>query len=183
MARAVLHLTAVFDETATSLEDTLVKDGDNVIGVQELASHLASLMAKGGRVIARIDSSDSVAAGDRATATITITHGNVGTDGVTIGGVSFTEGTDWDAGADAGEDADNLAAAINADATIGKLVEAVSDGTDTVTLTYWGYGRDGELVELSTDDGTAYSLSASALALASNTDTAVSDGVEYRVGL
>ena len=183
MARGLVHITVLNDQTARSCADDLLKPGDNQLGPAALVAFLGGLAVRGGRVRVRVDSSDSVDPADRATADITIVHANIATDTVTIGGVDLVEGTDFQDGADEIEAAANLAAAINDHALLGKVIEAVSDGVDTVTLTWWGYGRDGELITLSTDDATGFVLSAATLELASNTDTALEDAIEYRVGL
>ena len=98
----------------------------------------------------------------KASMTITISHADVGTDGVTIGGVSFTEGTDWDAGADAAADATALAAAINASSDLEGIVDA-SAASGVVTLTATTPGRWGNLITVTTDDATAYTLSSATL--------------------
>lgn len=106
-----------------------------------------------------------------ATATATITHANL-TDGDTIvvGGVTFTAkaagatGNQFNIGADATADAAALVVAFNASATnnIAQFVTA-SSALGVVTFTARLPGAIGNLITLTTNDATAFTLSAAVL--------------------
>ena len=92
-----------------------------------------------------------------------------GTDDVTIAGVTFSvvaspdsSGEEIDGGTTDLEFATNLAAAINAHATLSKIVFAVSDGVDTVTVYSIYPGPVGDLILL-TETGNGFTLGAANL--------------------
>jgi hypothetical protein len=106
----------------------------------------------------------------RASGTITITHAQLdANDTVTICGITITAkasgatGAQFNIGANATADAAALAACINALATLNIYVSATS-ALGVVTVTANQAGVVGNLFAMATSDGTAYGLSAAALA-------------------
>lgn len=101
-----------------------------------------------------------------ATASVAITHANVTNgDTVTIANVVITAATSgngtssWTIGADATADATAMAACINANTTLSKIVSA-SAASGTVTLTVLQKGVIGNGLGLATSDATAFTLTA-----------------------
>lgn len=99
-----------------------------------------------------------------ASGSVAITHANVtNSDTVTIGGVVITAATSgngtssWTIGADATADAVAMAACINANTTLNKVVTA-SAATGTVTITCNQKGLVGNFIVMSTSDATAFAL-------------------------
>lgn len=109
---------------------------------------------------------------ERTTAAIAITHANLDAgDTVTIGTIAFeavasgATGNQFNIGADADEDGENLATAINASDDLAGLVTA-ANASGTVTLTYQIDARAAEaLCRLATSDATAYGLTQPATTL------------------
>jgi len=81
---------------------------------------------------------------------------------VTIADVDLVAGTDFEIGADEDETAENLADAINANATLSALVEAVAV-TDTVTLTAVATGTGGNSITTVTSESAGISVEGAAL--------------------
>lgn len=113
---------------------------------------IANTLVKGNtRVAVKVEAT-------QATATVTINSNTFdATDAVIVNGVTFTEGTEWSAGASIGDSCDNLAAAINASNNIGVsgIVSASSDSVSVVTLTASKPGTGGNSLTLAeTDPGT-----------------------------
>lgn len=105
----------------------------------------------------------------RATGTITLTFASIANnDTVTIAGTVLTCVTGTPAGpqfkkvTDGPTTAANLAALINSNATLSKLVFATSSGS-VVTLTCLASGTIGNLVTQATSNGTGFVLSAATL--------------------
>jgi phage tail sheath gpL-like len=101
-----------------------------------------------------------------ASAAVAITHANVTNgDTVTIGNVVITAATSgngttsWTIGADATADATAMAACINANTTLNKIVSA-SAASGTVTITSLVKGVIGNALALVTSDATAFGLTA-----------------------
>jgi phage tail sheath gpL-like len=123
----------------------------------------------------------------RTTATITITHANLtAADTVTIGAAVYTAvasgatGNQFNIGADATADANNLAAAINASPDLAGLVTA-SAASGVVTLTFLGDARSALHARLATSDATAFIVTQPVNAMAM---TSVSGGVfAHNLGL
>lgn len=88
-------------------------------------------------------------AAPKATGTVTILDNTaIAGDAVTVGTDTFTEGTDWDAGANAAASAVALAAAINATSTVA-TAQAVGD---TVVITAVTAGEDGNDIVFTVTD-------------------------------
>lgn len=172
MATGITYLTIVHgDEAPATVDDMLMEPADHKrVGIQKLLNFLGGVAGgvKNAKITARVESGTNVT---KASATITCTQANAETDTVTIGGVDLVEGTDFEDGADDGECATNLAAAINADASLAGLVSATV-ASNVVTVEATVPGRIGNLITLSTDDATAFSLSGSALSGATATQQA-----------
>jgi hypothetical protein len=100
-------------------------------------------------------------AGTKPTSTITCTQANAANDTVTFtfGGktIVLTEAVDFVRGANDAACATNLAAAINAQATLKQLMTA-SVGTNVVTLTFKFPTVLGHAVTTTTSDATAFAL-------------------------
>lgn len=111
-------------------------------------------------------------AGDKASTTVAITHANLtsNSDTLTIGGRVLT----WHSspsgenqvliGANATADGDNLVAAIAAHSELKQIVSA-TNAAGTVTITSLYPGLIGKHITLATNDATAMTLGAAALAL------------------
>jgi hypothetical protein len=104
------------------------------------------------------------------------------TDDITIGGTTLSveetpaDTSEFDSGTTDAEFADNLAAAINANATISKMVWAVSDGASVVTIYSVFPGPIGNLVTLA-ETGNGMTLSGA------NLSSGASDEVDtYQFG-
>lgn len=187
MAKSVLTLVIGLDEEPATIAEKFISRrktwGTFVPGLMELVGQLAAV--RGAKITAQIDSasggtSDNPADGTQ-TATLTIdSHAALGSsDTVTIGEQVLTWDTDMSIGADAGEDADNLATAINA--AEGPWT-AVSDGTDTVTVTCYGSPMTLANIGLAVSDTTAMTASASTFAL-DTTDSQQVDPITIKSGL
>jgi hypothetical protein len=121
-----------------------------------------------------------------ATGTITITHANVtDADTVTIGGTVITAKTsasddtiEWTIGANATADATALAATINKNLTLSRIMTA-SSSSGVVTLTMKVKGVIGNSITLATSDATAFAL----VAMASGAGGACNTVSTYSLGL
>lgn len=121
----------------------------------------------GGAADGSVDVSEDTDSPVAASGTITITHANLAADDtVTIGGVTITakasasvDSTQFSIGADAAADATNLAAAINTNLTLSRVMTASAD-SGVVTLTMKVKGVVGNCIVMSTSDATAYGLAA-----------------------
>jgi phage tail sheath gpL-like len=100
--------------------------------------------------------------GTAAVWTIACTRANAAGNIVTVAGVAFTEGVDFVRGASDTTCGDNLAAAINANATAKKelynLFASVAAVTGTITLTARIKGTSGRMITITTDDATAFAI-------------------------
>jgi hypothetical protein len=119
-----------------------------------------------GAVLGSVDVHKSSTSPVAASAAVAITHANVTNgDTVTIGNVVITAATSgngttsWTIGADATADAVAMAACINANTTLNKIVSA-SAATGTVTITSVVKGVIGNALALTTSDATAFGLTA-----------------------
>jgi hypothetical protein len=127
----------------------------------------AAVLLKGlasGAVNGKVDVHYSATDGVAAAATITITHANVSNnDTTTIANTVITAATSgngttsWTIGADATADATALAACINANTTLNKIVIATS-AAGVVTVTSVVKGLIGNGLALATSDATAFAL-------------------------
>ena len=121
-----------------------------------------------------------------ATGTIAITHANLtDADTVTIGGVVITAKTaasddtvEFTIGANATADAVALAATINKNLTLSRIMTA-SAASGTVTLTMKVKGMIGNCIVMSTSDATAFTLTA----FASGAGGACNTFTTYSLGL
>jgi hypothetical protein len=130
-----------------------------------------------GSVDVQSSTSDPVA----AVGSVAIVHANVtNADTVTICNTVITAATSgngttsWTIGADATADAVAMAACINANTTLSKLVVASIAVAGTVTLTARQKGVVGNGLALATSDATAFTLTAFANGAGGATDTAAS---------
>lgn len=133
---------------------------------QEALHNLGNLIqgVLGGAYDAVLAVSTSSANPVAASGTVTITHANVAAnDTVTIGGLVLTAvasgatGPQFNIGADATADAVNLAAAVNANATLAPHVTA-SSAAGVVTVAAKSKGSIGNLVVMATSKGTAFAF-------------------------
>ena len=114
--------------------------------------------------------------------TVTITHANVGSsDTITIGGTTLTWDTEMAIGADATEDATNLAAEINTNATLQGVFSA-SSNAGVVTITAVAPPNYLKHTVLQTNDATAMALSAATFATG-GTEAYVADSIELAKGV
>lgn len=132
---------------------------------------------------ANIDVYSSTSAPVAASGTVTVGAPNA-TDTLVVGGVTFTgddtpEGAQFDTSGTAAEAATSLAAAINAHATLSKIVEAVADD-DEVTITCLQKGVVGNFITLAE---TGSSLTLSGAALAGGTGGIEGEAQNYSVGI
>lgn len=127
-------------------------------GVSELLTGLASGVVKGVLSASVLD-----AAGTLSTGSIACTQANAAGNYVrfTWGGlnITLTEGTDFARGASNTTCGDNLAAAINAHSTL-KTIMSAAAVTGTITLTAKYPTALAHSVTMTTDDGTAFALTA-----------------------
>jgi hypothetical protein len=127
-------------------------------GMSELLAGLAGGVVKGVMTASVAD-----AAGTLSTGSIVCTQANAAANYVrfTWGGLNITllEGTDWLRGASNTTCGDNLAAAINAHSTLKHLMTAVAV-TGTITLTAKYTSALAHSITMSTDDATAFALTA-----------------------
>lgn len=151
------------------------QDNENLNRLINLLSGI-NIGAVQGTVDVQSSTSDPVS----ASASIAITHANVtNNDTVTICNTVITAATSgngttsWTIGANATADATAMAACINANTTLNKIVSA-SASSGTVTLTARQEGVVGNGLALSTSDATAFALTAFAGGTGGATDTAVS---------
>lgn len=115
-----------------------------------------------------------------AVGSIAITHANVtNADTTTICNVVITAATSgngttsWTIGADATADAVAMAACINANTTLNKMIVASIAVAGTVTLTTRQKGVIGNGLALTTSDATAFTLTAFSTGAGGATDAAV----------
>jgi hypothetical protein len=127
------------------------------------ASNLLKGLASG-TVDGSVDVHYSATDGVAASGTITITHANVtNNDTTTIANTVITAATSgngttsWTIGADATADATAMAACINANTTLNKIVVATS-ALGVVTVTSVVKGLIGNGLALTTSDATAFAL-------------------------
>lgn len=114
---------------------------------------------------ASVDVSEDCDSPVAATATITLTHANIDdADTVTIGGTVITaktsatvDSTQWTIGADETADAAAMAATINKNLTLSRIMTATS-ALGVVTLTMKVKGVIGNSIVMSTSDATAFAL-------------------------
>lgn len=133
---------------------------------------------------AYVDVQTSAAAPVAASGSIAVTYANVdANDTVTIGGVVLTakasgaDGTtQFNKQIDATVTAENLAACINANTTLSKHLTA-SAATGTVTVTAKQKGSFGNLIVMSTSDGTAFDLTQMANGAGGAEEAAVSNSL------
>jgi len=123
-----------------------------------------------GTISGSVIAQKSTVAAVRAAGTITITHTNLdANDTVTICGITITAkasgatGAQFNIGSSATADATNLAACINALATL-KIYVSATSALGVVTVTANQAGVVGNLFAMATSDATAYGLSAAAMA-------------------
>jgi phage tail sheath gpL-like len=152
---------------------TLVIQSSRVEGVRKSASQsretardVINLLqaAASGHGPAIVDAHESSVNGVAASGSIAITHAELANnDTVTVGGVVITAktsgatGAEFNIGADAAADAVNLAAAINANATLSPHVVA-SAATGTVTITARVKGSIANLIRFATSKSSAFTL-------------------------
>ena len=110
-----------------------------------------------GKVFVQGSTANPVAASGTITQVSTVS-----TNTVTIGGVTLTAGTDWVVTGSDTEKATNLAAAINANATLNKIVVATS-ATNVVTITALQQGVLGNYITLA-KSGAPITVSGTSLA-------------------
>jgi hypothetical protein len=117
-----------------------------------------------GAVLGSVDVHYTTSSLVAASATVTITHANVTNgDTVTIANVVITAATSgngttsWTIGADATADATAMAACINANTTLNKIVSA-SSSAGVVTIQSVVKGVIGNGLGLATSDATAFAL-------------------------
>jgi phage tail sheath gpL-like len=155
---AVVTITSA--EPSASLIARLNKTGKHE-GVQALSTLLDAIAS--GAVDGKVEVAMGAVAA--ASAAIAVTYANVDADDtVTIGGVTLTAKasgangtTQFNKETDAATTAENLADCINANTTLSSQVTAVA-ATGTVSLTAIHEGAEGNLIVLSTSDGTAFGL-------------------------
>lgn len=166
MANTRITITHAANVSATDVANILT-DSNSTLQIKKLNDYLRSANAGVRRIKLEIEQ-ETVAASqtltcDQASAVAT-------TDTLTVGGITCAsvasgpevDSGEWLLGADDGEMADNLAAAINGHTTLGKIVTAESDGVDTVTITAKVAGTLGNLVTLA-EAGSGITLTGTAL--------------------
>jgi len=128
--------------------------------IQRLMNYLQGLKAGSRRGLMTMEMEN--AGGTAAVWTIACTRANAADDTVTIAGVVLTEGVDFLRGATDTTCGDNLAAAINANATAKKqfynLFASVAAVTGTITLTARIKGTSGRMITIATSDATAFAI-------------------------
>jgi phage tail sheath gpL-like len=142
--------TVIFEhaETEPTMQEILIAQaGDRVQAGKLLMNYVRSLLggARSGKVITSLNAV-------KATGTITLSS-HVNTNTVTVNGIVFTcvssgaTGNQYNVGADDTETATNLAAALNANATLDGMVVATS-ALGVVTLTATVPGEIGNALTL-----------------------------------
>jgi phage tail sheath gpL-like len=156
-------ITVVINTKAID-SNTVVASGNRRASLASLANLIEGINGGANNPGATVDvaysSTDPVA----ASGSVAITHANVTNgDTVTIGGVVITAATSgngtssWTIGASASADATAMAACINANTTLNKVVTA-SASSGTVTIACNQKGLIGNFIVMSTSDATAFAL-------------------------
>lgn len=177
----------------TSRDAASVLDQLNVEGWNErltaVDKFVKDFKVRGGKLVMTIDSVDSGTVLEDVSVTATCAQATTDEDDtVVIGGTTLT----WkaspsgesqvDIGADNGECADNLAAAINAHSQLQGLVTASSDASSVVTITLNGASRLARHILLS-ETGDAVTLSATSFAPSGTLTTELTTPVADSKGL
>ena len=159
------HTVKVVEKAFTDIIKTAQGDAKEfAVGLSKYFEKQASGTANSPASIQVSEDCDAPVA---ATGTIAITHANVSdADTVTIGGVVITAKTsasddtiEWTIGANATADGAALAATINKNLTLSRIMTA-SAASGTVTLTMKVKGMIGNCIVMSTSDATAFALTA-----------------------
>ena len=178
------HTVKVVEKAFKDL--TQVDTAEAKTAALKLSKYFEALASGTENSAASIQISEEVDAPVAATGTIAITHANVSdADTVTIGGVVITAKTsasddtvEWTIGANATADGAALAATINKNLTLSRIMTA-SAASGTVTLTMKVKGMIGNCIVMSTSDATAFTLTA----FASGAGGACNTVSTYRLGL
>lgn len=137
-----------------------VETNEPHVAIQRLIAYLQGLNCGSRRGLVAMEMENN--GGTAAVWTIACTRANAAGDTVTIAGVVFTEGVDFLRGASDTTCGDNLAAAINANATAKKelynLFTSVAAVTGTITLTARIKGTSGRMITVATSDATAFAI-------------------------
>lgn len=186
MAKALINVQLLVDgQNPQTVANELGKYPTGRMVGNRLLNYLAGVVGgKSGHLTVSVE--DSTAA--KASAEITVSQADaVADDTVTIGGVVLTAKSsgastdEFNIGASDAALATNLAAAINAQATLSQVVTA-SSAADVVTVTCNYPGVVGNIITLATDNATAFDLN-SETALSGPTSTAALASASYELGL
>jgi hypothetical protein len=178
------HTVKLVEKAFTDLTKVATADAkDCALALAKYFEKQASGTANGPASIQISEDCDAPVA---ATGTITITHANVSdADTVTIGGTVITAKTsasddtvEWTIGANATADGVALAACINKNLTLSRIMTA-SAASGVVTLTMKVKGVIGNSITLATSDATAFAL----VAMASGAGGACNTVSTYSLGL
>lgn len=188
MANKTFVITISTPRAVQDLTDRFQKDtGSPRNEAIALAKWFESIAAGGEPGNTSFDVQNSASAPVRAHGTITLTYASISAnDTVTLGGTVLTCVTGTPSGAqfkkvtDGPTTATNLAALINANTTLNKLVSAAA-ASGVVTLTALTPGAIGNQFTLATSNGTGFALSPSA-ALGSGAGGCETAAVNYSRG-
>ena len=161
MATSWLKLTFKLNKSAADIAELYARQRelDQGDGWEKLVKFMSAV--SGGTIASNVWVSVEDDTGTKPTGTIACTQANAAGNYVrfTYGGndITLTEGTDFQDGASDDDCGSNLATAINAHAQLSEVMDAVN-ASGTVTVTMKVPGSEFEDIAMSTDDGTAFSL-------------------------
>ena len=152
-------------KTADIDSTTITASGSRRRSLSNLVNLLEGINSGSNNIGATVDVAYSTTSPVAAAGSIAVTQANVDADDtVTIGGVTLTAKasgangtTQFNKGANLAATCTNLAACINANTTLNKVLTAASTGT-AVTVTCNQKGVVGNLIVMSTSDATAFGL-------------------------
>jgi phage tail sheath gpL-like len=179
-----LVLTIKSDKSLNQLADMLTKSGE----ARDQALILADLFKRAACGLELINFDVQLGANQvRASNTVTLTYASIANnDTVTVAGTALTCVTGTPTGAqfkkvtDGATTAENLAALINANTTLAKVVSATSSGA-VVTVKAVEAGEAGNFITLATSNATGFGLGGSVLA--SGAGAADQPATTYSLGL
>lgn len=169
-----IHLGDRDPDQVAELAATRIQDSP-VPSLISILSAVAGGTMKGRVLLAVADDT-----GTAATSTIACTQANAAGDYVRCampgGDVTFTEGVDFQDGATDDDTGENLAAAINAHATVGKVWSAVNaSGTVTLTALHSHFSSIPNDIGWTTDDATAFAITNDATSAPNTTQHSLLD--------